>query len=90
LNDGASASIPTLHNEEALLMLSINFGPLSGGGTHIWEMACKAFIWEDWMTSHPLPHDLPWKSFTNKLQPGMVWGIVTIVMPPLKVLEQIQ
>jgi hypothetical protein len=90
LTDGASAPILTLHNEEALLMLSINFGPLSGGGTHVWEMACKGFIWEDWMTSHPLPHDFPWKSFTNQLQPGMVWGIVTIVTPPIKVLKQIQ
>jgi hypothetical protein len=42
------------------------------------------------MTSPPLPHDLAWKSFTHQLQWGMMWGIATVVMPPLKLLEQIQ
>jgi hypothetical protein len=71
-------------------MLSIYFEPLSGGGTHIWEMARKGISWVDRMTSRPFPHDLTWESFTNQLQPGMMQGIATVVMPPLKLLEQIQ
>ncbi len=71
-------------------MLGIYFVSLSGGGTHIWEMTRKGFSWVDWMTLHPLPHDLAWKIFTHQLQLGMMWGIATIVMPSLKLLEQIQ
>jgi hypothetical protein len=42
LPDGTSAPIPTLRNKDVSLMLSIYFGPTSGGGTHISEMAKKA------------------------------------------------
>ncbi len=51
LPDGTSAPIPTLCNDDASLMLGIYFGPTSGGGTHIREMAQKGFIWDDWMKS---------------------------------------
>jgi hypothetical protein len=89
LTDGASAPIPTLNSEEASLMLGVYFGPLSGGSTHIWEMAHNGFSWADQMTLCPLPHDLAWNSFAHQLQLGMMWGIATVVMPPLKLLEQI-
>jgi hypothetical protein len=42
LPDGTSAPIPTLRNNHASLMLGIYFGPTSGGGTHICEMAKRA------------------------------------------------
>jgi hypothetical protein len=41
LPDGTSATIPTLRNEHASLMLGIYFGPTSGSSTHIQEMAKK-------------------------------------------------
>jgi hypothetical protein len=47
LPDGTSASIPTLHNKDAPLMLGIHFGPTSGGGTHIRKKAKKGFIRAD-------------------------------------------
>jgi hypothetical protein len=90
LTDGASAPIPTPSNEEASLILDVYFGSFSDGGTHIQEIVCKGFNWADRMTFCPLPHDLAWKSFTHLLQPGTMWGIATMVMPPLKLLEQIQ
>ncbi len=47
LPDGTSKPIPTLKNEETSLMLGVNWGPLSGGGTHVGEMAKKGYNWAD-------------------------------------------
>jgi hypothetical protein len=90
LPDGTSAPIPTLRNEDASLMLGVWVGPASGGATNVWEMAPKGYNWADRMKSRPLPHDLAWRSFIHQLQPGMMWGIATVVMSPLKLLEQFQ
>ncbi len=90
LPDSTSAPIPTLHNEDASLMLGIWVGPASGGAMHVREMARKGYNWADRMKSRPLPHDLAWWSFIHQLQPGMMWGITTVVMSPLKLLEQFQ
>jgi hypothetical protein len=84
------ASIPTLRNEDASLMLGVWFGPASGGATHVWDMARKGYNWADRTKSRPLPHELAWKSFNHQLQPGMMWGIATVVISPLKLLEQFQ
>jgi hypothetical protein len=90
LPDGTSEPIPTLKNKETSLMLGVNWGPLSGGGTRVREMTKKGYNWAVWMRSRPLPHDLESKSFNLQLQPGMTWGIATVVMPPQKLLVQIQ
>ncbi len=90
LPDSTSAPIPTLRNEDASLMLGVWVGPASGGATHVWEMARKGYNWVDRMKSRPLPHDLAWRSFIHQLQPGMMWGIATVIMSPLKLLEQFQ
>jgi hypothetical protein len=90
LPDGTSAPIPTLRNEDASFMLGIGVGPASGGTTHVREMARKGYNWVDRMKSRPLPHDLAWRSFIHQLQPGIMWGITTVVMSPLKLLEQFQ
>jgi hypothetical protein len=90
LPDGTSAPIPTLRNEAASLMLGVWAGPTSGGGKHIREMARKGYTWADRIKSRPLPPNLAWKSFNHQLQPGMMWGITTVVMSPLKLLEQFQ
>jgi hypothetical protein len=90
LPDGTSEPIPTLKNKQTSLMLGVNWGPLSGGSTHVHEMAKRGCNWADWMRSRPLPQDLVWKSFNLQLQPGMTWGIATVVMPPQKLLAQIQ
>jgi hypothetical protein len=90
LPDGTSAPILTLHNDHASLMLGIYFGPTSGGGTHIRKMAKQGYTWADRMRSRLLPPDLAWKSFTLQLQPGMMWGIATVVMSPHQLLKQFQ
>jgi hypothetical protein len=90
LPNGTSEPIPTLKNKETSLMLGVNWSPLSGGGTHVGEMAKKGYNWADRMRSRPLPHNLAWKSFNLQLQPGMMWGIATVVMSPQKLLAQMQ
>jgi hypothetical protein len=90
LPDGTLAPIPTLRNKDASLILGIYFGPTSGSGTHICKMAKKGFIWADQIKSHPLPPNFAWKSFIYQLQPGMMWGIATIVMSPHKLLKQFE
>ncbi len=80
LPNGTSEPIPTLKNEETSLMLGVNWSPSSGGGTHVGEIAKKGYNWADRMRSRPLPQDLAWKSFNLQLQPGMTWGIATVVM----------
>jgi hypothetical protein len=90
LPDGTSVPIPTLRNEETSLMLGVHWSPLWGGGKHVNEMAKKGYNWADCMKSRPLPHNLAWKSFHLQLQPGMTWGIATVVMPPQKLLAQFQ
>jgi hypothetical protein len=71
-------------------MLGIYFGPTSGGGKHIWEMAWKGYVWANRLRSLPLPPALAWQSFTHQLQPNMMWGIATVVMSPQKPLDQFQ
>jgi hypothetical protein len=90
LPDGTSAPIPTLRNDHTSLMLGIYLGPTSGGGAHIYETAKKSYTWADQMRSWPLPPNLAWKSFTLQLQPGMMWGIATVVMSPHQLLKQFQ
>jgi hypothetical protein len=90
LPDGTSEPIPTLKNKETSLMLGVNWGPLSGGSTHVGETAKKGYNWADQMRSRPLLHNLAWKSFNLQLQPGMMWGIASIVMSPQKLLAQMQ
>jgi hypothetical protein len=90
LPDFTSAPIPTLSNEHASLMLGISFGPTSGSGTPMRKMAKKGYTWADRIRSQPLSPKLAWKSFTHQLQPGMMWGIATIVMSPHKLLKQFQ
>ena len=90
LPDGSSAPIPTLRNNNTSLMLGVHWSPTSGGGTHVVEMAKKGYNWADRMRSRPLPYDLAWRSFNLQLQPGMSWGICTVVMPPKKILAQFQ
>jgi hypothetical protein len=90
LPNGTSEPIPTLKNEETSLMLGVNWGPLSGGRTHVGEMAKKGYSWADQMRSCPLPHNLAWKSFNLQLQPSIPWGIATVVMSPQKLLAQMQ
>jgi hypothetical protein len=90
LPDGTSAPIPTLSNEETSLMLGVHWSPSLGGNVHIKEMAEKSYNWADRMRSHPLPHELAWKSFNQQFQLGMMWGIAMVVMPPQKLLAQFQ
>jgi hypothetical protein len=90
LSDGTSAPIPTLRNDDTSLMLGVHWSPTLGGGTQVVEMAKKGYNWADRMRSRPLPYNLAWKSFNLQLQPGMTWGISTVVMPPQKLLAQIQ
>jgi hypothetical protein len=90
LPDGTTAPIPTLRNYDASLMLGIYFGPTSGGGKHVCEMSRKGYLWADRMRSHPLPPALAWQSFTHQLQPGMMWGIATVVMSPKRLMDQFQ
>ncbi len=90
LLNGTSEPIPTLKNKETSLMLEVNWGPSSGVGTHVREMAKKGYNWADQMRSCPQPHNLAWKSFNLQLQLGMTWGIATVVIPPQKLLVQIQ
>jgi hypothetical protein len=71
-------------------MLGIYFGPTSGGGTHMRKMAKKGYTWADRIRSRSLSPDLAWKSFTHQLQPGMMWGIATVVMSPHRFLKQFQ
>jgi hypothetical protein len=88
--DRTMALLPTLRNDDASLMLGIYFGPTSGGGAHICEMAQKGFIWANQMKSQPLPPSLAWQSCTHQPQPGMMWGLSTVVLSPYKRLEQFQ
>jgi hypothetical protein len=90
LPDGTSAPIPTLHNEHASLMFGIYFGPTFGGSTHMRKIAKKGYTWADRIRSQPLSSNLAWKSFTHQLQPGMMWGIATLVMSPHRLLKQFQ
>jgi hypothetical protein len=71
-------------------MLGIYFGSTSGGGKHVREMAWKGCVWADRLRSRPLPPALAWQSFTHQLQPGMMWGIVTVIMSPQKLFDQFQ
>jgi hypothetical protein len=90
LPDGITAPIPTLRNDYASLMLETYFGPPSGGGKHIHEMAQKGYVLANRLRSHPFPPALAWQSFTYQLQPGMMWSIATVVMSPQKLLGQFQ
>jgi hypothetical protein len=90
LPDGTTVPIPTIRYDDASLMLGIYFGSTSGDGTYIREMAWKGFIWANRMKSQPLSPSLAWQGFTHQLQPGMIWGLATVVLSPHIILEQFQ
>ncbi len=90
LPDGTTSPIPSLCNNDASLMLGTYFGPTFGRGKHVREMAQKGYVWADRLRSRPLPPALALQSFTHQLQPGMMWGIATIVMSSQKLLGQFQ
>ncbi len=90
LPDGTTAPIPTLRNDDASLMLGIYFGPTSSRDKNVCEMAWKGYIWADRLRPCPLPPALAWQSFTQQLQPGMMWGIATVLMSPQKPLGLFQ
>ncbi len=90
LPDGTTAPLPTLRNNDASVMLRIYFGPTSGRGKHVCEMAWKGYVWADRLRSRLLPHALAWQSFTQQLQLGMMWGITTVVTSPQKPLGQFE
>jgi hypothetical protein len=90
LPDRTTAPIPTLRNDYASVMLGIYFGPTSGRGKHVCEMAQKGYVWDNRLRSCLLPHALAWQSFTQQLQLGMMWGITTVVTSPQKPLGQFQ
>jgi hypothetical protein len=80
LPDSLSAPIPTLPSTEASLMLGIRFGPSSRRSKHLSEMCLKGHIWADKLHSCPLIHSKTWTIFSLQLLPGMLWGLLTVIL----------
>jgi hypothetical protein len=84
LPDGTCAPIPTIPNTTASLTLGIWHAPSSRGTKHMKEMCSRGHNWVDRLCSRPLPHLEAWISFTHQLYPGMIWGLVTVVLLALE------
>ena len=78
--DSSSCPIQTLDVSEASKMLGIHFVLKGDSTTHI----------EDRILAKPLHRHNAWLSFFMQLYPGMLWGLVSVVLSPLKLNEMMQ
>jgi len=65
-------------------MLEGGFSLNRGGSTHIAKMNDKGLSWLDRLNAKSLlPRDV-WLSFHLQLHHGMIWGLLTVIMPSNK------
>jgi len=88
--NGTQVPIPTRDVTVASEMLGIFFAPLGKGTEHIKAMCKKGFQWADRLSSRPLRVSDAWVSFNCQLLPGMAWGLVTVVLDPVALSDEIR
>ena len=88
--DGSVAPIPTFEPTDPAKGLGVHFVPAGNGAAHIREMKGKGLKWVDKITTRPLPSRDAWLSFYLSLYRGIVWGLVSVNMPPDKLESEIQ
>ena len=88
--DSSSCPIQTLDVSEASKMLGIHFVLKGDSTTHIENMHQKGIDWHDKILAKPLHRHNAWLSFFMQLYPGMLWGLVSVVLSPLKLNEMMQ
>ena len=82
--DGSTKPIPLKRVREEMETLGVFYAPEGDSTTHIRAMKQKGFDWLDRLRTNPLHPRDGWLSFYLQLHPGMVWGLVTVIMKPLK------
>ena len=88
--DGSVLPIVTLNVDEPSKMLGMHFAPIGDTTHHMEMMKKKGLDWVDRIATRPLPRRDAWLSFHAQLFPGMVWGLVAVIMRPQKLDDLIQ
>ncbi len=88
--NGHDVAIITHDVSQASKMLGVHFPPSGISTTHIKHMVQKGFDWIDCLTTQPLPPHDAWTSFQMQLFPAISWGLVTVVLSPVKLDKMIQ
>jgi hypothetical protein len=81
--DGPNAPIKTHNMFVASKMLGVHISPVGNLGTHVDHMVQKGLDWEDCLRTKPLLSNDAWFSFYLQLFLAILWGLVTVCMPPL-------
>jgi hypothetical protein len=80
--DGPNAPIKTHDVSVASKMLGVHFSPAGNLGTNVDHMVQKGLVWVDCLRIKSLLRNDAWFSFYLQLFPEILWGLVTVCMPP--------
>jgi hypothetical protein len=88
--DGPDAPIETHNVTTASKMLGVHFSPAGNSSMHVEHMVHKGMDWVDCLHTKPVSRSNAWLSFYLQLFPGILWGLVTVCMLPLKLDKSFQ
>jgi hypothetical protein len=88
--EGMAVGIVTHDVATASKILGVHFSPACNLATHIKYMVQKGLEWAYCLQITPLPCHNAWLSFYLQLFPVVLWGLVTVCLPPKKLNTMIQ
>jgi hypothetical protein len=82
--DSPDAPIEILNATTASKMLGVHFSLAGYSLMHVEHMVQKGMDWVDRLCTKSVSRDDAWLSFYLQLFPGILWGLVTVFMLPVK------
>ncbi len=80
--EGTEMPIITHDVTTASKMLGDHFSPAGNSPMHVKHMVQKGLDWVDCLCTKPVSQGDAWLSSFLQLFPGILWGLVTVCMPP--------
>jgi hypothetical protein len=87
---GLDVPIETHNDMPALKMPGVHFSLAGNFSTRIEHMVQKRMDWVDCLHTKPVFRGNAWLSFYLQLFPGILWGLVTVCMSPIKLDKSFQ
>jgi hypothetical protein len=87
---GPDVPIKTHNSMTTSKMLGIHFSLAGNSSMHVEHMVQKGMDWVDCLRTKPVSRGNAWLSFYLQLFPGILWGLVTVCMLPIKLDKSFQ
>ncbi len=82
--EGPDLPIITHDVHTASKMLGLHFSPAENLMSHVNNMVQKGLDWVNCLRTKPVCKNNAWLSFYLQLFAALLWGLVTVCMPPKK------